>query len=373
MKKRGVVALIGATVALTVGYYAVLNLTRTKPVLTVATWEGDYGHAQRSAQIIPFGMASGVDALFTSYNGGTKELAQQVASRHFDWDVVDMELPDAVAACQSGLLEKIDPSDLPAAPDGTPAAKDFVSGAIGPCWVASAVYSQVIAVAPVKFGDIHPKTLADFFDVQRFAGKRALNRTSAKLNLEMALLADGVAPKDVYEVLSSPQGIGRALKKLDTLRGSLVWYDSPADAAALLRDGRAVMASLPNWAVFDAEKDTPRNPLKNAIIWDRQLYQVEVFGIPRGNPKAKRAMDFVRYATSAPVLGRMTSWIAYGPARRSALAFVGKQPELGLDMKPYLPTAHFATAFQVDDAWWRLHGADVAVFWNAWLTQSDPH
>jgi putative spermidine/putrescine transport system substrate-binding protein len=368
MKKWGVVALVGATVVLAVGYYAVLNLTRTKPALTIATWEGDYGHAQRSAQIVPFGMASGVDALFTSYNGGTKELAQQVASRHYDWDVVDMEMPDAVAACQSGLLEKIDATALPAAPNGAPAAKDFVPGAIGPCWVASTIYSQVIAAAP---GTARPQTLGDFFDLQRHPGKRALPRGTAKLTVEMALLADGVAPKDVYEVLSSPQGVARALKKLDTLRGSLVWYDAPADAAAMLKDGRAAMASLPNWAVFDAEKDAPASA-KIAILWDRQLYQSEVFAIPRGNPKAKRAMDFVRYATSAPVLGKMTSWIAYGPARTSALAFVGKQPELGIDMKPYLPTAHFATAFAVDNGWWRLHGADVAVFWNEWQAKSDP-
>ncbi len=371
MKTWGVVALVGAAVALAGGYYAVLNLTRTKPVLTVATWEGDYGHAQRSAQIIPFGMASGVDALFTSYNGGTKELAQQVASHHYDWDVVDMELPDAVAACQSGLLEKIDASQLPAAPNGTPAANDFVPGAIGPCWVASAIYSQVVAAAPVKFGDKAPATLTDFFDLQRYPGKRALPRANAKLTVEMALLADGVAPKDVYEVLSSPQGVARALKKLDSLRGSLVWYDNPADATAMLKDGRAALASLPSWAVFDAEKDGPAGP-PMTIIWDRQLYQSEVFGIPHGNPKAKRAMDFVRYATSAPVLGKMTSWIAYGPARHSALAYVGKHPELGIAMRPYLPTAHFATAFQVDDGWWRLHGADVAVFWNEWLTKSDP-
>lgn len=363
MKKWRVPALFGAVVTLAGITVAYLSLTAPKPVLTVATWEGDYGHAQRSAQIVAFGAVSGVDTLFASYNGGTKELADQVANKTYAWDAVDLELPDAVAACQSGLLEKLDTSDLPASPDGTAAAIDFVPGAIGPCWVASTVYSQVIAV---KSGGAEPNAMTDFFDVKRFPGKRALPRASAKLTLEMALLADGVAPKDVYEVLSHPQGIARALAKLDTLKGEIVWYDSAADAAAMLDDGRAAFASLPNWAVFDANKDSTSERLNLRIIWDRQLYQLEVFGIPRGNPKAKRAMDFVRFATRSEVLGKMSSWVPYGPARKSALAYVQPQPELHVDMMPYLPTAHFATAFQVDAGWWRLHGADVADLWKSW-------
>jgi len=365
---RAVVAVVSAA-ALVFCAYVLGN--RTKPTLTVATWEGSYGHAQASAQIMPFGQASGINALLALYGGGTRELAVQVASRQYQWDVVDLELPDAVAACQSGLLEPIDPSELPPAPGGAPAATDFVPGGIGPCWVASMVYSQVIAVSSVRTMVVPSPTLASFFDTKAFPGKRALPRASAKLNLEMALLADGVAPKDIYDVLMSPQGIARALKKFDSLRGNLVWYTSAADGAAMVIDGRASYAALPNWAVYDANTGARGQQL--AIGWDRQLYQLEVLGIPRGNPKAARARDFVRFATRAENLARMASWIAYGPARRSAQAMVQRQPELGIDMTPYSPTAHFDTAFAVDDGWWRLHGADVDVFWQEWLTKSEPN
>jgi putative spermidine/putrescine transport system substrate-binding protein len=377
MKTWTVPALFAAVTLAAVLFLGFLFLSHAKPVLTVATWPESYGHAQAAAQIMPFGAKSGTDARLALYNGGTRELAEQVASKHYDWDAVDMELPDAVAACQSGLLEKIDASTLPAAPDGTPAAQDFVPGAIGPCWVASTVYSQVIVVTPPRVvGNTTvaaPKTLADFFDVKRFPGKRALPRANAKLNVEMALLADGVAAKDVYDVLSSPQGVARALKKLDTLRGNLVWYDNASDAAAMAKDGRVTMASLPNWVVYDSDMQTPVTGDDLGIIWDRQLYQLEVYAIPKGNPKAAKAMDFVRFATRPENLGAMASWIAFGPARRSALPFVQNQPELHIAMTPYLPTAHFDTAFAVDAGWWRLHGADVAGLWQEWLTKSDPH
>lgn len=359
-------AALFVAVALFLGYYF---LTRPKPTLTVVTWPETYGRAQATAQLVPFAKASGVNVLIAVYDGGTKEIARQVAGKHYSWDVIDLEEPDAVAACDSGLLEKIDPNDLPASPDGMPAARDFVPGAIGPCWVASVVYSQVIALAPPKPGAAQPTRLADFFDTKTFPGKRALNRASAKFNVEMALLADGVAPKDLYSVLSTPQGVARALAKLDSIRNDIVWYGSATEASQMLGDGRAVMASLPNWAVFDANNQAPASAVKLGIVWDRQLYEMEVFGIPKGNPKRAEAMDFLRFATRAQNLGAMASWVAYGPARKSALAFVKTNPDLNVDMLPYLPTAHFDGAVPVDDGWWRLHGEDVNLLWQAWLAK----
>lgn len=361
--KTWTVTAIGVAVFLGLAVlFGYLFMSHVKPVLTVATWPESYGHAQTTAQLVPFGNASGTNVLIAVYDGGTKELAHQVASRQYRWDVMDMELPDAVSACAQGLLDPIDASALPAGATGTPAAEDFVPGAIGPCWVASVVYAQVIAVAP--FAGKRPTTSTDFFDLKTYPGKRALSAASAKYNLELALLADGVAAKDVYALLSTSQGVTRALNKLQSLRSEIIWYQSAADAAKMLSDGRAVMALLPNWAVFDADND-PAARFKLDIIWDRQLYEMEAFGIPKGNPKAAKAYDFVRFATRSENLGRMASWIAYGPARKSGLAYVSNNPELRVAMTPYLPTAHFDTAFAVDDAWWRLHGADIAVLWQA--------
>jgi putative spermidine/putrescine transport system substrate-binding protein len=107
------------------------------------------------------------------------------------------------------------------------------------------------------------------------------------------------------------------------------------------------------------------------VIWDRQLYEFDVFGIPKGDPKRNMAMDFIRFATQAENLAAVAGWVPYGPARASALPYIGDNPDLKIAMTPYLPTTreHFATAFAVDDEWWRLHGADVTVLWQAWLAK----
>src|SRR5581483_8224426 len=119
-------------------------------------------------------------------DGGLKELEQSVRARQYRFDVLDMELPEAVAACRQGLLEPLDRAALPAGDNGAPAAADFVPGALGPCWVGSVVYSQAIIFNP-RPGAPAPANVADFFDTARFPGPRALDRDNAKFNLELAL------------------------------------------------------------------------------------------------------------------------------------------------------------------------------------------
>ena len=346
---------------------AAFFLLRKAPVLTAVTWSGPYGRAQASALFLPYEQKTGVDVHIAQYDGGLGQLRRQATSKEKDWDVIDLELPDAIAACREGLLEPVDATTLPAGANSEPAAADFVPSAIGPCWVGSVVYSQLIAYAPARFGSAHPISLSDFLDTTRFPGPRALRSTSAKFNLELALLADGVSPKDVYGVLSTDQGVARALKKLDTIRSATVWWTRSSEPAAMLLDGRAAFATILNGDVYDAAI----HHRKLGTIWDRQLYELDVFGIPKGDPKRDMAMDFVRFATSAPSLAGVSNWVPYGPARRSALKLVGKNPELGIAMRDFLPTApeHFATAFAIDDAWWQAHGSEIEPRWQAWLNR----
>ena len=334
-------------------------LSRPRPLLTVLTWPGAYGRAQAAALMRPFTAARGVDVRIAQYDGGLKQLEQSVRSRQYRADVIDMELPEAVAACRQGLLEKLDVAALPAGADGAPAARDFVPGALGPCWVGSVVYSQAIIFNTTR-GASSPASPADFFDTARFPGPRALNRDSAKFNLELALLADGVPPTALYAILSTADGLDRAFRKLQSL-GRVRWWSNSAEAIALVKDGSATMATALNGegGIFDA-----RWP---HVIWDGQLYELDVFAIPAGDPKKDRAIDFIHFATGSGPLARMADWMPYGPARRSSMAQVGNNPETGVAMTQWLPTAHFQNAVAVDENWWLAHGAAIAPRWQAFV------
>src|SRR5690606_9515706 len=98
-----------------------------------------------------------------------------------------------------------------------------------------------------------PSTIQDLFDLEQFPGKRAL-RKRPQVNLEWALLADGVKPDEVYSTLSTPEGQERAFAKLDTIKDQVVWFDSWSQAPQLLNDGGAIMVQSANGRFFDAIK-----------------------------------------------------------------------------------------------------------------------
>jgi putative spermidine/putrescine transport system substrate-binding protein len=359
--KRGYLLVLA--VLLVVAIAGLYWYSRPLPVLTVTTWAGAYGRAQASAMMRPYSAEKSVDVRIAQWDGELSELEQAVRTRQFKGDVIDFELPGAVEACRRGLLEKIDAGILPPGADGAAAAKDFVPGAIGPCWVGSVVYSQVMVYSPRLRRK--PETLTDFFDRRRFPGRRALIRAGAKFNLEMALLADGVAPGDVYRTLETPAGLDRAFAKLKALNP--IWAHDSRDALEWVKNGRAVMAAALNGDVYDAS----HKDYAPGVIWDHQLYELDVFGIPAGDPSKRRAMDFIAFATGAVPLARVAEWVPYGPARRSSLPLVKNNPELGMPMRPHLPTApeHFGNAFSIDDGWWQAHGAAIAPRWQAFVSE----
>lgn len=372
MKTQTVYRVAGAALLVVAAVFAaVWWLTRPLPTLTVTTWPGAYGRAQAVALLHPYGERERVNVRIAEYDGGLDHVRAEVRAKHYDWDVVDFELDDAVKACNAGLLARVDAASLPPGTDGTSAARDFVANAIGPCWVGTVVFSQVIAYRKTGLGASAPSSLADFFDVARFPGPRALRRTSAKFNLELALLGDGARPGEVYRLLSTPKGVSRALAKLQSIRPFLVWWDRSGEPIAMLSDGRASFATALNGDVFDATI-TRHAPI--GVIWDRALYELDVFAVPKGDPKEDMGFDFIRFASGSEPLAGVADWVPYGPARRSAFRLVRKNPETGLAMSNYLPTApqNFATAFPIDDGWWCAHGATIAPIWRDWLGPDAP-
>lgn len=335
---------------------------RNRPAreLTVASWAGPYGHAQMSAQITPFARRSGADVRIALYDGGTEELAQMVKSGQYKWDVIDMELPDAVAACRAGLLEPM--AKQPTTPSGRPAHADFAPGALGKCWVGEVIYSRVIGYQPGHFTTT-PRTLADFFDTTRYPGPRAL-ADSPKDTMEMALLADGVAARDVYAQLATPAGRARAFHKLGNLKGSLVFAASGETPLQMLQSKRAVFATLLN-----GDADTAaRNGSDIGVVWDGQIYGFDVLVIPRGTPKAKLAADYIRYAAGTEALTTLAAWLPYGPARQSAMGHVGLNPDTKESLAPYRPTVagRMDHALPRNEAWWAEHGTEMVAAWQAW-------
>lgn len=218
---------------LTTALTAVATIATAEEV-TVMSWGGAYVTSQIEAYHKPFTAETGINVISVDADNPATPVKAMVEANNVTVDVADVEYADAVRLCDEGMLETIDPAILAPAPDGTPAAEDFLPGALTECAVATIVFSTVFAYDTSKFPE-GPTTMADFFDLEKFPGKRGM-RKGAKANLEMALMADGVPAAEVYALLETDEGLDRAFAKLETIKDQVIWWEAGAQPPQLLAD-----------------------------------------------------------------------------------------------------------------------------------------
>ena len=184
----------------------------------------------------------------------------------------------------------------------------------------------------------------------------------------MALIADGVAAADVYKVLGKPEGVDRAFAKLDSIKKDIVWWEAGAQPPQLLADGEVVMTTAYNGRIFNAIAEE-KKPFE--IIWDGQVFDLDLFVIPKGSKNKEAAVKFIAFATDTKRLADQASWISYGPARQSSVPLIGKHATAGMDMGPHMPTApaNFKNVVQNDFEFWADRQDELNERFNAWLAK----
>ena len=327
--------------------------------LTVVNWGGAAARAHMLALVRPFEERYGLTVNMEHYGGDLDDIRNQVEAANVKWDVVDFEYSDLITLCDEGYLEPIDHRTLPPGGDGTPASEDFIDGALRDCAVGSIVWATVYAYSKTAFPESPPSTIGDFFDSRGYPGKRGLRR-DPRGALEWALMADGVAPDDVYPALAEPDGVDRAFDVLDGIRNDLVWWSSGPQPARMLEQGEVVMSAAWNGRLFRPMTEW-NHPID--IVWDGQLWEIELWGIVKGTRHLANALEFVRFATDTQRLADSTRYISYGPVRVSANAMVSD------DMRPHLPTTpeNMKNALRYDSVWWAEHHEAMKLRFESWL------
>jgi len=321
--------------------------------LTITSWGGAYSESQRKAYYEPY-MAAGNKVTEAEYNGEVAKIKAMVEANAITWDVIDVDTATALQGCAEGALETIDWAKL-----GLDRAK-FIGADLMECAVPTIVYGTVFGYDTSKLAE-GPTTINDFFDLAKFPGKRGIQKNPT-VNLEWALIADGVDAKDVYTTLSTPEGVDRAFKKLDTIKSEIVFWEAGAQAPQLLADGQVVMTSAWNGRLQGAI-DKDKKPFK--IVWDHQGLDWDWWSITKGTPKIEEAYRFIAFASGVGPQAEQTKFIAYGPANKDAI------PGIAPATLPNLPTApdNLKTAFNVDPQFWADHGDELKERFNAWLAK----
>jgi putative spermidine/putrescine transport system substrate-binding protein len=332
--------------------------------LTVVSWGGAYTNSQVQAYHKPWEKKTGIKINSEDYNGGLAQVKAQVESGNVAWDLVDVELSDAVRGCDEGLLEEIDHSILPPAPDGTAAKDDFIPGTLTECAVGQIVWSTVYAYDKSKFPGAKPTTFADFFDVKKFPGKRGM-RKGPKLNLEFALMADGVAPGEVYKVLGTPAGIDRAFAKLDEIKSLVQWWEAGAQAPEWLAAGDVELSVAYNGRIANAQKEGKN--LK--MIWDRTVYAIDAWAIIKDAPNQEVGYKFLKYSADPGRQAAFTEAYAYGPTHKTGIDMVDPERAKSLPAGDNLQISLFGGSQEALD-FWVDYQEELTERWNRWVTQN---
>lgn len=293
------------TATLTLAASLLASTALAEGQVTIASWGGSYQEAQSKALFEPAAAATGIEVKEETY-GGMSDVRLQVSTGEVTLDIVASGSGSAARAGAEGLLEELDYDVID--------VSTFYPTLKSKYCVGGDVFSTVYAWNTDTYGEDGPKSWADFWDVEKFPGKRAY-RGSVAGALEPALMADGVPPEEVYEVLSSEEGIERALDKIRELRPNIdVFWSSGAQHAQLMKDGEVDMTTGWNGRFDNAAKDGA----KVAYSFNQALLDYDCFAIPKGAPNKDTAMAFLAEISKAEYQDDLPKYITYGPTNKAA-------------------------------------------------------
>lgn len=312
--------------------------------LTVTSYGGNYQEAQDKAYFQPFAAATPGLTIRQDTQSNNAKLKAMVEAGNVSWDLVLVDDSFGLDA-NAQWLEPIDYSIVD--------KSKFIDGYAENYRVGSDIEATVITYRSDVIKGEGPKDFAEFFDVKKFPGKRALWKYSASGLFEAALIADGVPADKLY-----PIDVERALKKLDTIKDEIVWWESGAQAQQFLSSGETPLALVWVTRAIGAAESAPV-----AINWGQWTTQNGYWVVPKGTKNKEMAMRAIQFFTQVPQQVAFTKYIPYGPTNKNAVEQVDAR------YKGNIPTDHLKSRVVLNSAWWAENQPKVDAAFQEWLLQ----
>ena len=320
--------------------------------VVIRTIGGSYEEANVKAIFEPFTKATGIEVVKVPATLG-KVLAM-FESGNIELDICDAGELGVLSISQKGALEKINYKSWKLTNP-----EDFDPAIRRDDMVANIYFSSVLGYNSQTFPTgKQPRSWAEFWDLKTFAGPRMLaDMASGAVDLEFALLADGVPRDKIY-----PINVDRAFKALDRVRPAIrKFWDTGALSAQMLADKEVVLGSIWNGRLQAvADKGAPL-----AIEWNEAMLQTQFWSILKGAKNLENAQRFIEFACQPEIQASHAKHIPYGPTNRQAFK------SIPADVAARLPSSpeHKAKAFLQNGKWWADNRAMVSERWSQWLLQ----
>ena len=316
----------------------------------IVTRDGSLERAIQAAYVQPFTALTGTVVQQDIWEGGLDTLRSQAKATDNAWDLVMVDPDELPTGCGEGLFEKLDWSAI--------GGKDhYAPQAVSDCGLGAIIATTVLAWDKDKL-PVAPNW-SDFWDVAKYPGKRGL-RKGVRGNLEFALLADGVAPADVYKTLATADGVDRAFRKLDQLKPYIEWWSNEAEAARILASGEVLMTTAPSGQIATMAAREHKN---FGLQFAGSLFELQSWAIMKGSPSARIALQFLYFTGMQAVELRLLQ--ASCDAGLVKGLNDGLSPELAA-VSPSNP-ANLAAGMRIDPTFWRDNATKLRQRFDAWL------
>lgn len=317
-----------------------------KNKLVFVDWGGANTDARIAANIEPFEEEYDCDVTIVTPSDYAKLIAM-VDNKTTEWDVMNCDAYWGAYAGEQGYLEPIDYDVVTEKIDDS-VQLEYVMGA--------EVYSSVIAYNTDAYTEkTAPQTWADFWDTDKYPGKRAMWQYPVTV-LEAALLADGVSMDELY-----PLDLDRAFKKLDEIKDDIVWWTAGAQPSQMLSTGETDLALAWSGRILTAADEG--SPV--GLTYNQGLRIAAGWVVPKGAPHKEMAMKFIEYISRAESQAAFSKKIPYGSTNADATSLLSDD----LQKKIGQTESQMANEMYIDNEYWAEHLTEVEERFNAWLVE----
>jgi putative spermidine/putrescine transport system substrate-binding protein len=305
--------------------------------IVVCNWGGAAVDAFQEAFGAPFTEKSGIPVVIDGAGPAIGSIRAMVESGAVTWDATDGGMVDAVVLGAGGYATPIDYTIV----DRTKVSEGFAAE----FGVGNYTFSNVLAYNAAEVGAAPPAGWVDFFDTAKFPGKRTMCKW-IQGQLETALIADGVAPADLY-----PLDVDRAFEKIRPLLPDLIFWEGGAESQQLFRDGEVVMGNIWHTRANLLHKENA----DYTWTWNENVLLASAWSVPKGNPAGPAVFEFIDSSLDPEGQITLLRLMGNGPTNPAALALMTEED---LAVYPLAP-ANAENNIPLQAAWYAENEADV--------------
>jgi Spermidine/putrescine-binding periplasmic protein len=312
-----------------------------------------YEDALKAAVLDDFTVESGISVVTQPLStGAVAQFQAQVDTKTYQYHLAFSLGEQANLQCQDNdLLEPIGVD--------TPAVAAIADDMKSEYFLGHGVLVHGLAYLEDSF-TTPPTSFAAIWDTEGFPGRRSL-RMNVRDAIETALRADGVAPEDVYNVLSTEEGWQRAYAKLDAIKPEIaVWWDDDPQIEHAFGTGEVDIGTWFHHRVVNFRKVTGV-PL--AFDFNQAFYSRMGWAIPKGTPMLEPARQLIAMATEPERIAKFTEGFPMAPVQPQV--FEHLDPEFAQSL-PTHPD-NLSKIFPVDFNFWSTDSTTKSERFRVWL------